>query len=181
GRDNEDGFVLEGSNGIVGRPLFKPGDEGKSVPVPYYRLETTVEPHQASSVEFHFGLLPVNGFDGPRYLVRIDPVEITLGMRPSDQEAFVQHGEGFPLTREYDSRHVIKIERQPGAWIVTVDGQVLRVLPSMSEDLVGADQDKPVQSFPPDPLPEFRLKVEGGPAWFSDIFIEELSPEASQH
>ncbi|MEZ6054052.1 MAG: protein kinase [Planctomycetaceae bacterium] len=181
GRDNEDGFVLEGSNGIVGRPLFKPGDEGKSVPVPYYRLETTVEPHQASGVECHFGLLPVNDFDGPRYVVRIDPEEITLGMRPSDQEAFVQHGEGFPLTREYDSRHVIKIERQPGAWIVTVDGQVLRVLPSMSEDLVRADQDKPVQSFPPDPLPEFRLKVEGGPAWFSDIFIEELSPEASQH
>lgn len=168
--------MIAGTGGVIERRLTKRGDQGKPVPMEFYRFDLSVQPYEASAVEVHFDLMHVPGFDGPRSVVRIEPDGVVLGLRTSDKGPFVPHGSPFPLPREYDFRHAIQVERQPSAWFVTIDGQQLPGLPNLTPATPGIDINENVKGSLPGALPEFRLKVEDGPAWFSDIFIEELQP-----
>lgn len=174
GQDNEGGFVIVGTGGVIERRLLKEGTDGQPVPMEFYRIDLSVQQNEASAVEVHFGLMHVDGFDGPRYAMRIDSEGVVLGMRSSDLGTFVPRISPMPLPEGSDKPHAIRVERQPSAWFVTIDGQDLPGLPSLTAELAESQLGDSFQELRPEPLPEFRLKVEGGPAWFSDISIEEL-------
>jgi hypothetical protein len=56
----------------------------------------------------------------------------------------------------------VQIERHSAGWWVLVDDQPLGSLRGTSAE----------------PAPEFRVHVEGGAAWISDVTLEELGPAA---
>ncbi|MBX3437155.1 MAG: serine/threonine protein kinase [Planctomycetaceae bacterium] len=171
-RDEEQANVLAGTNGEAIRPLpLKPQPDGTGAPFQFYRLTLEIDPHQADAVEVRFGAAAESAGSGPQYVLRLEESGMTLGERNGEGEELRVLAPPQPLKRGYHKRHTVRMECQPTGWFVTIDGQALPGLPRR-------------------PLPElheFRLAVEQGPAWFSDIFIEELepvdasSPQAHRH
>ncbi len=160
----EGAHVIAGTDGEIAQTLFHRSADGKPVPIRFYRLELIVHPHQATAVEVRFGFRDIPTRDGPGYAVRFAPNGVRLGERPSPGDGFVPLSEPQSLSRNFQSRHSIVIERQPTGWFVTVDGEPLPGLPRRPEG----------------ELPEFRLAAESGPAWFSDLFVDELMPVANE-
>ncbi len=164
GAGEEGAHVIAGTDGEIAQTLFRRSHDDKPVPIRFYRLELAVHPNQATAVEVRFGFRDIPARDGPGYAVRLDPDGVTLGERPSPLDDFVPISEPQALGRDFASRHSIVIERQPTGWFVTVDEKPLPGLPRRPEG----------------ELPEFRLAAEAGPAWFSDLSVDELMPVADE-
>jgi hypothetical protein len=153
--------VIEGTDGEIARFLpAKRGEGNRPVFFDFYSLEFVVNPHLAKAVEVRFGYEAVESRDGPRCFLRLEESGHTLGERTSDAGGVSSTASQGPLSETFVSRHLVRIERQPTGWFVTLDGA----------DLVGLPRRQKGE------IPEFRFAAEGGTAWFSDVLIEELHP-----
>jgi serine/threonine protein kinase len=151
-KNGESASVLQGINGMVRRRLnSEDGSDSK-----YYILTLLVDVHQADSVEVRFGIQASATVQPSYFLVRLLADQAVLGQ----QRGSVFRSLSDPIAWESGSprAHVVQIERQPTDWWVTVDGKQLGIVEAASTD----------------ELSEFRLVVNEGPAWFSDIFVQLL-------
>jgi len=161
-RNDEGSPVLAGSDGVAERVLPESFFEATTKPtssnrVRPHRLTVFVELHEATAAEIHFGIAP----SGERQVVRLSNDESSFGKKASDQTAMHRNSDAVPLARK-SAQHDVQIERQPSDWWVLVDGRVVGAIAARDDE-----------------LPEVRLLAEGGPAWFSDITVEELGARPS--
>ncbi|WP_197444064.1 serine/threonine-protein kinase [Maioricimonas rarisocia] len=155
--------VLEGTDGLIGRTLFK-AEGGRAAPLEYYRLVVFTERRSEDvAAEVHFGMEAVPGRNGLRYVVRHDKDGITIGYRERDRGEFMALGATVPWSND-SGLVAFVLERQPGGWFV-----------SANERPVGA-----VRLREPEELPEFRLSSENGTTWFSEITVTELAEATTQ-
>ncbi|MFG0334139.1 MAG: serine/threonine-protein kinase [Maioricimonas sp. JB049] len=155
--------ALAGTDGLIGHTLFK-SENGRATPLEYYRLVVFTERRSDNvAAEVHFGMQPVPGRNGPRYVVRHDESGITIGYREHDRGEFMALGPTVPWSNG-SSLVALVLERQPGGWFI-----------SANERPVGA-----VRLREPEELPEFRLSSENGTTWFSEITVTELAQAKAQ-
>lgn len=124
----------------------------------HYRITAIVTLGSADVAELHFGAQKQPG--PPRLVCRMSPDGVVLGKRSRDDGPFEPIGELTEVKDIVDKEHDIIIERQPKDWLVFYD-----------EQLIGWT---PVEDG--EHLPELRLAVEGGEAWFGEMDIYELVP-----
>ncbi|QDT96859.1 serine/threonine protein kinase [Gimesia aquarii] len=151
-KDDEGAIVIAGTNGMIRRPLLR-----SNLPLENYKLLLFVRLNKASAVQLHFGIEQDQKGNGPYSVLRITPEQVILTEhRSPSSESSTPHS----IQNTADQYHVIELEYQHGHWWVFFDDQLIGTVNT---------QQKPI-------LPEVRLSVEGGPAWFSDLQIEELVP-----
>lgn len=147
--------TLEGTNGLLVRPLFKKGD-GQPKPIELFRLIVFVDRAQAESAEIQFGFAPNDQRNGPRYVLQFAKEGISVGERASDRADFESLNTNPPAP--VNSEVAAIIEQQPGGWFLSINERPLIALPRR----------------PNGELPEIRLATKGGPARFSEITLTEL-------
>ena len=93
--------------------------------------------------------------------VRLEKETAWLTARSADRGSSEPRTVPIPLSAatSADQHRVLRLFRDATHWFVFVDDQLVGTLPL---------------SGPPE-LAEFRLFAESGPAWFSDIEVEELA------
>lgn len=158
--DDEGGAIFVGTDGEILHPLLFKRDGGKTSPLSNYRMLVTTRLHQATAVELHFDV----NLSGQRHVLRLTPTQVALGRSAAAKAPFEPLGSEQPRPIGTDRLHELKLERQATEWRAFVD-----------ETLVGT-----IPLAPERELPEFRLVAQGGPAWFADTVVEELSPENRQ-
>ena len=151
--------TLEGTDGLLVKPLFKKGD-GQPKPIELYRLIIFIDRAEAESAEVQFGFAPDDQRNGPRYVLHFMEAGISVGERASDRDDFKPLGNNPPA--EFNGEAAAIIERQPGGWFLSINERPLAALPRR----------------PKGELPEIRLATKGGPARFSDITLTELAPDS---
>jgi serine/threonine protein kinase len=156
GEDDENAAVLIGDRGSVARPLPTTAGKSSAERLDFYRLEIAVRLHQADAVELHFDLAAAP--KTVRSVLRMTVEGSQLGYRRGERGPFIAKTVRREHVKEPDEMHSITLERQLRGWWVFVDGQ-----------FVGALRARTTK-----PASEFRLTVEKGPAWFSDISVEQL-------
>lgn len=155
-KDDEGAIVIAGTNGMIRRPLLR-----NNLPLENYKLLLFVRLHKASAVQLHFGIEQDQKGNGPYSVLGITPEQVILTEhRSPSSESSTPH----TIQNAANQYHVIELEYQHGHWWVFFDDQLVGTVNT---------QQKPI-------LPEVRLSVEGGPAWFSDLQIEELVPADPQ-
>ena len=148
--------TLEGTNGLLVKPLFKKGD-GQPQPIDLYRLIVFIDRAEAESAEVQFGFSPHEQRNGPRYVLHFTEAGISVGERASDRDDFRPLGNTPPA--QFNGEAAAIIERQPGGWFLSINERPLIALPRR----------------PDGELPEIRLATKGGPARFSEITLTELA------
>lgn len=148
--------MLEGTNGLLVKPLFKKGD-GQPQAIELYRLIVFVDRAEAESAEVQFGFAPHEQRNGPRYVLHFTKEGISVGERASDGDDFRPLGNNPPA--QFNGEAAAIIERQPGGWFLSINERPLAALPRR----------------PNGELPEIRLATKGGPARFSEITLTELA------
>lgn len=163
--DDDDGAkVLAGTNGVIARRMLR-GDEQPPRLLKNFEVSFAVRLHQATAVEIYFGLLARQGDDPPRPAIRVEQGKAGIVLRTADGDtsAPFHSSVSLPAVTNEQARRVC-LRRDATHWFATVDGRDVGSLKQLG----------------PDELAEFRLFVEGGPAWFSDIDVQELvEPRAS--
>ena len=157
GKDDEGARVLIGADGVIARKL--PPLPGAVEPPQFYQIEFGFSFQQAEAVEIHFDLA---NHQESRAVLRMTRAGSVLGYCDGDRAAFIPGKTTRPpqpFAKEVDELHSVKLERQPGGWIASVDGADVGTLPL----------------YHPQPLSEFRLRVEKGPAWLENFVLEELT------
>ena len=158
--DEDGGKVLSGNNGVIVRRLLR-SDVQPPRPLLHFAISLAARLHQANAVEVHFGLLREAGSNGPRLALRVEKETAWLAARTADRGS--SEPRTTPLTlpalTSKEQPRILRVFRDATHWFVFVDDQFIGTLPL---------------SGPPE-LAEFRLLAEGGPAWFSDVEVEELS------
>ncbi len=156
--DEETAKILAGTSGVIARKLFR-SDEQPPHPLSHFELSLAVRLHRASAIEIHFGMMAADGDNPPRSSIRLEGQSSWFTHRPADR------GPSQPVTKPVrlpssadDQSRLVRLRRDATHWFASVDGQSVGTMP-----LAG----------PPE-LSEFRLSVDDGPAWFSDIEVEEL-------
>lgn len=160
-RDEEQARVIAGSAGLLRRPLGK-GDGSNRSALELYRLTLFVNPRDAEAVEVQFGIPQTGDEPGKYHALRITRDGAQLVERASAKDAPIRSGKHIPLLRSGSGYHVVKLDRTSGHYWAYLDDQLVGIAPS------GREPERP----------EFRLWVEGGPAWFSDLEVEELTTQA---
>lgn len=155
--DDEGATIIAGTGGEVLRPLLK-GTSGRAERLAHYRLTIAARLHQASAVELQFNVDKA----GARDVVRLTLDRITFGHRSASRATLEPRGEPKAFEVGADQLHEIRLERDVARWRIIIDD-------SLVESLEAPDRSD---------LPEFRLVAEGGPAWFADMFVEELAEPA---
>jgi serine/threonine protein kinase len=148
--------TLEGTNGLLVKPLFKKVD-GQPKPIELYRLIIFVDRAEAESAEIQFGFTPNEQRNGPRYVLHFAEEGISVGERASDRADFEPLGTNPPAP--VNSEVAVIIEQQPSGWFLSINERPLAALPRR----------------PNGELPEIRLATKGGPARFSEITLTELA------
>ncbi len=155
--DDEGAIVIAGTNGMIRRSLFRT-DSRQRRPLENYRLLLFVRLHQATAVELQFGITADRNQDGSRSVLRVMPEKVVLARRPDDRGPLLELSVPVVVKNMIDQYHVVVLEHQHGHWWIFFDEQLIGTVMPQSAST----------------LPEIRLVVEGGPAWFSDLQVEEL-------
>lgn len=155
-KDDEGGLVLSGEHGTLPYELPSVATDRRQPP-DHYRITLHVQLHRATQAEVRFAYAP----DASEFLaLRITPD--TIQLRRSDNAGPWKPLPNTDATDVVNRYHVVQIERQHDAWWVLWDEDVIAAVPFAGQEH----------------RPEFRLVVESGPAWFSDVLLEEIaSPE----
>ena len=163
--DDEDGAkVLAGANGAIARRLMR-SDEQPPRPLSHFELSLAVRLHQATAIELHFGISQAAGENAPRSAIRLEGQAAWLARRSADRSPSRPATPSVSLpTTSADQPRIVRLRRDATHWIASVDNQRVGAIP--------------LASLPE--LAEIRLSVDGGPAWFSDIEVEELVPPIAQ-
>ncbi|MFN0016844.1 MAG: serine/threonine-protein kinase [Pirellulaceae bacterium] len=157
GKDDEGGRVVIGSEGVMARKL--PALSGSAEPPKYYQIEFGFSFQKAEAVEVHFDL---ESSHAHQYVLRMTRAGSVLGYCKGDHAPLVPSRTTRvprPFAKPVDDVHSVKLERQPGGWIASVDGVDIGSLPLYHQQ----------------PENEFRLRVEKGPAWLENFVLEELT------
>ncbi len=155
-----EGVVLSGTSGFIVRRLSA---SPPAVPIAeHYRLTSMVRLNQAAEVELHFGAVSAS-VNAARYALRFTPAGVQLGQYASDSEQFSSIGQVRPLPRGPQNFYVVHLERQAENWWVFVEEQLLQVVPHLDDE---------------SQFPALRISVTAGPAWFSDLLLEQLTDES---
>ncbi len=155
--DDDGATVLSGTNGVMARRLFR-GQGQDAQPLTHFALTLAARRHQAHAVELHFGILDLSNGDGVRLALRVEPETAVIVRRSADRGGSQPVTVPVPLSAVADQPRVLRIVRDATHWFAFVDGQFVGVV-----RLSGQPE-----------LPEFRLLAEAGPAWFSDVEVDEL-------
>lgn len=159
--DDDGAKVLAGSGGSVRRELSRLA-EGERQPLKNYRVTMSICLHEASAVEVQFGIKNAELLDTRRSVCRIQrDGRVWLALRTADSSALPPPANASHWTVESDRYYTVILERLDQLWRVSFDGRQVGVLPAA---------DLPHRS-------EFRLAVDAGPAWFSDLEVEELAAD----
>lgn len=158
-KDDEGAAVISGTNGMIRRPLLR-SDINPSRPLENYELLFFIQLHQATAVELHFGIEAGQNRNGPRSILRVTPEQVILTGRPNDRGPLSERSTSSKINQVNNQYHVVELEYQHGHWWVFFDEQLVGSVSSQGKSI----------------LPEIRLSVEGGPAWFADLQVEELVP-----
>lgn len=159
GKDDEGASILTGANGIASRKI--PPLSGAAEPPKFYQIEFGFSFQKAEAVEVHFDLA---NYQEHRCVLRMTRAGSVLGYCDGDQGSFAPGKTTRPpqpFAKEVDELHSVKLERQPGGWIASVDGADIGTLP--------LDHQQPES--------EFRIRVEKGPTWLENFVLEELAPK----
>ncbi len=162
GKNREGAVVLQG-RGVIRRPLVFRDADGEPQPMTHFRLTFLVELNAASDAEVQFDFADDNA-DERSLFVRIDRNESTLGGRTAERDSQPTTISRRSHSSDAGALHTITLERQRLGWWGFVDNQFLGSTPFCHAA----------------PAPEFRLRAEGGFAWFSDFTIEELVSSAAK-
>ena len=154
--DDEGGTVIAGTDGEILHSLLFKRTNGKTAPLSNYRLLVTVRLHAATAVELHFDVKP----SGQRHVLQLTQNQIAIGLRAAARIPFEPLAPAQSRQIGADQLHELKLERQASEWRVFVDDVLAGTIPLA----------------PQRELPEFRLVAEGGPAWFADMVVDELTP-----
>ncbi|MFN0021521.1 MAG: protein kinase domain-containing protein [Pirellulaceae bacterium] len=157
GKDDEGGRVVIGSDGVTARKL--PALLGAAEPPKFYQIEFGFSFQKAEAMELHFDLA---NYQEHRCILRMTRAGSVLGYCDGDRGSFVPGRTTRPprpFAKDVDDVHSVKLERQPGGWIASVDGVDIGTLPLYHQR----------------PESEFRLRVEKGPAWLENFVLEELT------
>lgn len=161
--DDDGAKVLAGSSGSVRRELWRLADDQR-LPLENYRVTLGVCLNEASAVEVQFGVLNANRLDVPRSVCRIQrDGSVWLATRETDASTLTVPSSARNWNIGPDRYHSVVLERFEKLWRVTFDEQFVGELP------VGNFSQRS----------EFRLTAESGPAWFSDLEVEELTIKSS--
>lgn len=156
--DEDGGRVLSGTNGVIARRLLRGSDQPPR-PLSHFAVTLAVRLHQANAVEIHFGFVRDAGDNAPRLAVRVERETAWLAARSADRGTTEPRSTPVSLpSATADQPRVIRLRRDATHWIAFVDDQLVATLPIAK----------------PDESAEIRLLAEAGPAWFSDIEVEEL-------
>jgi hypothetical protein len=109
-------------------------------------------------VELHFGILRGAGDNGVRLAIRLERETALLVRRAADRGSSQPISAPISLQAVREQPRVLRLVRDATHWFAFVDTQLLGAL-----TLAGQPE-----------LSEFRLVSEAGPAWISDIEVEEL-------
>ena len=157
--DDDRARVLSGTNGVIARRLIR-SDLQPPRRVTHFEITLAARQQAATAVELHFGLTRDSGDNGLRLTMRVEKETAWLATRAADR------GPTVPLTPPValvpltaDQPRVLRLVRDATHWFAFIGEQPLGVLPHTGQE----------------ELPEFRLVAESGPAWFSDIEVEELA------
>ena len=156
-QDEDSAAILAGTNGVISRKLLR-GEAGSSHSLEHFALTLAVRLHQANAVELHFGILPGADNNGVRLAIRLERETALLVRRSADRGSSQPIGDPIPLQEVRDQPRVLGLVRDATHWFAFVDTELLGAL-----SLAGQPE-----------LAEFRLLAEAGPAWISDIEVEEL-------
>ena len=155
GKDDEGGSILTGANGIAYRKL--PALPGAAQPPQFYQIEFGFSFQNAEAVEVHFDLA---NYQEHRCVLRMTRAGSVLGYCDGDFALLVPgKTTRAPQPFAKEEFHSVKLERQPGGWIASVDGADIGTLPFYHQQ----------------PESEFRIRVEKGPAWLENFVLEELA------
>jgi serine/threonine protein kinase len=157
--DDEGGRILSGSSGEVARSLVKPVGP-RSEPLNYYRLTLAARLHKGSAIELHFNF----GAASIRHVLRLTPDQVALGQRADGRSPFKPQGASIPFEIGTDRLHELRLQRDAAQWLLFIDETPVGSVPASST----REQ------------PEFHLVAEGGPAWFGDVYVEELAERTSK-
>ena len=161
--DDDGAKVLAGSSGSVRRELWRLADDQR-LPLENYRVTLGVCLNEASAVEVQFGLLNANRLDVPRSVCRIQrDGNVWLATRETDASTLTVPSSARNWSIGPDRYHSVMLERFEKLWRVTIDDQLVG-------EVSGGDFSQ---------RSEFRLAVESGPAWFSDLEVEEFAMKSS--
>lgn len=158
-QDDDGATILAGTNGVISRKLLR-NEESSVRTLEFFSLTLAVRLHEASAVELHFGILRGPDDNGVRLAIRLERDEARLIRRSADRGTSQPISESTSLQDVREQPRVLKLVRDATHWFAFVDAQLLGAL-----TLAGQPQ-----------LPEFRLLAEAGPAWVSDVEVEELRP-----
>lgn len=158
-KDEEGGIVIAGSNGMIRRPLLR-SDLSPPQPLENYKLLLFVRLNQATAVELYFGIESDSKGKGPRSILRVTPEQVILTQRRSPSSEL---STPVNIQNAADQYHVVELEYQHNHWWIIFDEKLIGTVNSQQKTI----------------LPEIRLAVEGGPAWFADLQIEELVPASN--
>ncbi len=156
-QDDDGATVLAGTNGVVSRKLIR-NDEGSTRSLEHFALTLAIRLHDANAVELHFGILRGADDNGVRLAIRLERDTARLVRRSADRGSSQPISEPVSLQDVHEQPRVLKLVRDATHWFAFVDTQLLGAL-----TLAGQPE-----------LAEFRLLAEAGPAWISDVEIEEL-------
>jgi len=152
-------------DGVLGRVILKDAATGsRPEPLPFYRLTLLARLGNAQAAELHFGFAPAASRNGERRVVRLTREALQLGYRPSDTGDFVEEKRRMLAAGDPQAEHTLTIECQSRDWVVLHEEEFVFSTPRRSEG----------------ELPDFRLAVSGGTAYFSDIEVTELQPSRSK-
>ncbi len=144
------GIFCTGGDGVVKRAL---------PPMEHYRVSVGVILQEAAVAEVHFGI-SLTEPDGPRWIVRLSQAGIQLGRRTGERGVFEARSPLKSVKYEPEQYYVVDIDRRQSDWLVSSEREPLGTLARGENE-----------------LPEIRLSVEGGQAWFAEILLDQLVPE----
>ena len=157
--DDEGGKVIAGTNGTILQPLFYTDIENPT-PLKNYRFSFFLRLRKTTT-ELHFAIEATPNRNGPRFVLRLAPEGIILARKQENEGELgaILQEKKEPVDSE--KLHVIRLERQHNHFWVFVDDRLIGTVAAPEKQQ----------------LPEVRLHVENGTAWFSDIRVERLIPK----
>ncbi len=160
--DGEGGRVLAGSGGRIAYPLIRTAGTHRTT-LANYRLIVVIQRHEAHAAEVQFGgRLDTSS---PRWIVRLLKDRVQFGTRTAPHGNLTKiHAEG-PLPDDPNRRIEVRIERHTSGWWVSIDDTPLGTAPTPTTPIA------PLFYLASEPTP-----TTPGPAWFSDVMLEELAP-----
>ena len=157
--------VLSGKGAVTRKLPILPNSN--DAPPEYFGLRFKIDLHNAKAAEVHFEHSdPIQRPDEmPRSVLRITKECVALGRKPNRKGEFQLLSPQCPLPssraeEETSKYHELLLERQPDHWRVSLNGQAIT-----SKPIDSADRTEAIQ-----------FVVEGGQAYFADVFLVELAP-----